>query len=129
MNYDRIIVELLNRVSILEEEVNKLKNNKLEDNNSSNNKEVSILDTFKDPNIRPTDRAVSYIKYKIETAKENNEEYVDIVALEVEHAIGTKMRSPLVCSAMRKDYGCEREVLVDTASHNSTTYTVRYFIK
>ena len=53
-----------------------------------------------------------------------NGEYVDIVELEVEHAIGTKMRSPLVCSAMRKDYGCRTEVLVDTASHNSTTHTV-----
>lgn len=136
MNYDRIILELLDRVAALEEEVKKLKGQAVADSKENAEKEFVRsykkdeidYEDLKNPNVSPTVRAVNYIRTRLLKGLEDKEEYVDIVALQVEHGIGTKMRSPLVCNAMRKDYGYEAEVIRDTPTHMSTTYTIRYYL-
>ena len=136
MNYDRIILELIDRVATLEDEVRKLKGQLEVDSKQKAEKEFIRsykkdeidYEDLKNPNVSPTIRAVNYIRTRILKGLENNDEYVDIVALQVEHGIGTKMRSPVVCNAMRKDYGYESEVIRDTPTHMSTTYTIRYYL-
>lgn len=128
MNYDRIIIELLDRVSKLEQEVTLLKNQKT---SHTEEPEINIVPDYYDSGVRGetyTDRACAVIERAIVKAKEAGKEYVDIVSNDLQHAIGLKNRIPLCCNAMRKVAEKYRtEVIRDTPSHNSSTYTIRYY--
>lgn len=128
MNYDRIIIELLDRVSKLEQEVNLLKNQKGLDVEES---ETKTVPDYYDSGVRGetyTDRACAVIERAIAKAKEEGKEYVDIVSNDLQRAIGLKNRLPLCCNAMRKvAKNYKIEVIRDTPSHNSSTYTIRYY--
>ena len=130
MNYDRIILELLDRVSKLEDEVKKLKgeNPKQEMHDESKDEETE-WNACANRRETYTDKACNVIYKKIEEANSKDEEYVDIVSNDLQHAIGLKNRIPLCCNAMRKvAQFYKTKVLVDTPSHNSSTYTIRYWV-
>ena len=113
MNYDRIILELLDRVASLEAEVKALKEGKPLNGDSPSQ----------------TDRAVNYIKESLVQAKEEGLPYLDLVCNDVHRAVGLKGRHAVVCNAMRKaGHEYRFEVLRDTPSHSSSTYTVRYYL-
>lgn len=137
MNYDRIILELLDRISVLEKEVAILKNNKaskpvdldglgLNENKinfTSDNKMMII------PKKSYTEEAIEYIESVIEKGIQEGRPYVIIVSNDVQKAIGLKNRIPLCCNAMRRTFeGRKVEIIVDTPSHNSSTYTAKYYL-
>jgi len=123
MNYDRIIIELLNRVTKLEEEVNKLKGNKQAPASSN---EQTLFSQSKPDSY--TGKICTLIEHSITKAKEEGKTYLDVVALDALHAVGLSgNRAPLCCNAMRKvGRNYRTQVLRDTKSHSSTTYTIRY---
>ena len=126
MNYDRIIIELLDRVAALEQEVEKLKGGWKEPFFSSN-EQTSAFPQLKSESY--TDRACGAIEKAIEVAKVEGKPYIDIVSLDIQHIVGGRDRSPSCCNAMRKvAKKYKTEVIKDTASHNSSTYTIRYFL-
>ena len=63
-----------------------------------------------------------------ESAKDEGRLYLDLVCLDIHRAFDFKNRHPLVCSAMRKVMGKKYRVRLDTKSHSSSTYTVRYYL-
>jgi hypothetical protein len=124
MNYDRVIIDLLDRVAKLEDEVRKLKG---ETDKITLNKDIS---NYGEKPKSYTQGVIDYLEALINKAKENGEDYIDIVSYELQKAVGLKNRIPLICNAMRKvmrDY--EYEILADTPSQNSSTFKVRFFTK
>lgn len=120
MNYDRIILELLDRVGKLEEEVKLLK---------GNNKSIPESLSLGDKPLSDTERAVLVIETAIKRAKEEGKEFIDVVSLDVQYAVGLKNRLPLCCNAMRKvATRYKSEILFETPSHNSSTYKMRYWV-
>ena len=125
MNYDRVILELLDRVSKLEEEVNILKKGGAQPQVTANN----TLGVY---GVKPeshTDRACAIIENAIAKAKEEGKDSIVVVSNDLQHAVGIKNRIPLCCNAMRKVAEKYRsEVVADTPSHNSSTYAIKYWI-
>lgn len=120
MNYDRIILELLDRVGKLEEEVKVLK---------THNKTIPGELSLGDKPLSDTERAVLVIENAINKAKEEGKEFIDVVSLDVQYAVGLKNRLPLCCNAMRKVASrYKSEILYETPSHNSSTYKMRYWV-
>ena len=72
------------------------------------------------------------IREVFETAEKNNSDYVDIIALELQKMGKPKFPEerfdvmPSICNAMRSVKAHGDEVIRDTKSHNSSTYTIRY---
>lgn len=127
MNYDRLIIEMLERISKLEEEVKNLKgetvlnNLKIEDESSTGKL------GFKPESY--TDKACQIIEAAIRDARQEGKSYVDVVSNDLQHAVGLKNRIPLCCNAMRKvSEKYKTEVIKDTPSHNSSTYTIRFYL-
>ena len=124
MNYDRVIIELLDRVAKLEDEVRKLKGKT--DGVTLN----SDLSKYGEKIKSYTQGVIDYLKALINKAEEDGEEHIDVVSYDLQKAVGLKNRIPLICNAMRKvmrEY--EFEILADTPSQNSSTFKVRFFMK
>ena len=124
MNYDRVIIELLDRVAKLEDELYKLKNNP---------ESVTLNTDISKYGEKPksyTRSVIDYLEALIKKAEDTNQDYIDVVSYDLQKAVGLKNRIPLICNAMRKvmrEY--EYEILADTPSHNSSTFKIRFFTK
>ena len=129
MEYDRIILELLDRVKKLEEEVKELKEGKNETAAASQNSNSS--DNFYGMKKESqTAKVVNYIYMVLKSEKEKGEESVVLVSNNLQRANGLKNRIPLVCNAMRTVMAkVQNEVVADTPSHNSSTYAVKFYLK
>jgi len=126
MNYDRVIVELLDRVAKLEDEVRKLKG-ETDTVTVTLNTDIS---KYGEKTKSYTQGVIDYLEALIKKAKEDGKEHLDVVSYDLQKAVGLKNRIPLICNAMRKvmrDY--EFEILADTPSQNSSTFKVRFFTK
>ncbi len=127
MNYERIMLELLERISKLEDEVRVLKGEKPFSISQNN-----VLNQDVELGSHPesyTDRACSIIENTIRKGRQEGKEYIDVVSNDLQHAVGLKNRIPLCCNAMRKVAEHYRtEVIKDTPSHNSSTYTIRFYL-
>ena len=124
MNYDRVIVELLDRVAKLEDEVRKLKG---ENDGVTLNLDIS---KYGEKPKSYTQGVIDYLEALINKAKEDDKEYIDVISYDLQKAVGLKNRIPLICNAMRKvmrQYAYE--ILADTPSQNSSTFKVRFFTK
>jgi hypothetical protein len=126
MNYDRVIVELLDRVAKLEDEVRKLKG-ETDTVTVTLNTDIS---KYGEKTKSYTQGVIDYLEALIKKAKEDGKEHLDVVSYDLQKAVGLKNRIPLICNAMRKvmrEY--EFEILADTPSQNSSTFKVRFFTK
>ena len=126
MNYDRVIVELLDRVAKLEDEVRKLKGETGEVTVTLN----TDISKYGEKTKSYTQGVIDYLEALIKKAKEDGKEHIDVVSYDLQKAVGLKNRIPLICNAMRKvmrEY--EFEILADTPSQNSSTFKVRFFTK
>ena len=131
MNYDRIILELLDRVAKLEEEVRNLKLQLKERAPLSEPRQIEINEgnrLYVPSSESYTDKVVNYIYSVLEKAHAEGKQYIELVSNDIQRAVGLKNRIPLVCNAMRKTFNNNTEVVRDTPSHNSSTYTVRYWL-
>ena len=126
MNYDRVIVELLDRVAKIEDEVRKLKG-ETDTVTVTLNTDIS---KYGEKTKSYTQGVIDYLEALIKKAKEDGKEHLDVVSYDLQKAVGLKNRIPLICNAMRKvmrEY--EFEILADTPSQNSSTFKVRFFTK
>ena len=118
MDYDKIIVELLSRIEVLEEKVSDLEASAAPNAPTATTEEKTST----------TDRIRSYLSMQFETAKTEGKKYIDIVANDVQKALHLKNRARSVCNAMYQIMREGDEILRTTPSGFSTTVTVRYYL-
>lgn len=112
MEYEKIILELLGRIKILEEQVAEL----VEDKKKS---EVGYMTT---ENIR------EYIMEEKSKAKSEGKKCIVLVARDIHKNLNLKSRFPMVCNAMRQCMGCEDEILFQPPKGNSSTLEIKYIL-
>ena len=125
MEYDRIILELLDRVRRLEDKAKELKG---KETNISTSQSIENVDNFYGMKRESyTERVVNYMHKVLKSEKEK--ESVILVSNNLQRASGIKNRIHLVCNTMRHVVRkVKNEVVVDTLGDNSSTYTVRFYL-
>ncbi len=118
MEEKELIENLLKRVEMLEEKVKELENKNLD-----KDKEVVKI---KPERGTYTKLVIDYINQRIEDAKKEGKNYVELSALEIQKAVRLKNRIPLVCKAMRKCMDRNSVIMHKTPSMQSSTLTIRY---
>ena len=114
MNYDKIILELLDRIKVLEEQVNDLME-------KERKKERGI-------NKISTREIRDYIEECKNAARNNGESFLILVAGDIHREKKLKSSMPMVCNAMRQCMGTEDIVLFETASGYSSTLKIKYML-
>ena len=112
MEYEKIILDLLMRVKILEEKVELLSGEK----NANNQKQAG------------TAEIKAYIMGLKEEASHQGITHITLKANDIHKAMGLKSRMPAVCNAMKQSMGPRDIVLHETASGFSSTYEIKYFV-
>ena len=112
MEYDKIIMDILNRICLLEEEVKNLKGEKNE-----MKKKIGTIDIK------------NYIDALKQEAKNNGIAYIELISNEVHKALNLQNRMPIVCNAMRQSMSDKDIILHQTASGQSSTLKIRYILK
>ena len=113
MNYEKIIVELLGRIQLLEEQVTMLMNER--------NRE-----TVQDTEKVTTEDIRLYIANLKKSAKEAGKSFVILKSGDIHKAMQLKSAMPQVCNAMRQSMGEGDVILHTTPSGNSSTIEIRY---
>lgn len=118
MNYDKIILELLDRIKTLEEKVEALE------------AQLADADAPKgaEEKVNLTGRAREYITFRKQEAKLAGDAAVVLVCNDIQKALGVINRTPSICSAM---YACMTEgdeVLFAPPSGKSTTVKIKYYV-
>ena len=122
MNYEKIIVELLSRIQVLEEKVELLMSGRDDAEYSKRNPKSSGAAKVSTKDIR------DYIESRKSEAKSAGEEYIVLRASDIHRINRLKNAMPLVCNAMRQ---CMREgdiVLHQTPSGYSSSLEIKYFV-
>ena len=115
MDYERIIVELLNRIQILEEKVDILTKQHLRN-------EEKVGDRMTTDDIR------EYIQQLKRTAKSNGKSFLVLRSGNIHKDLNLKNAMPQVCNAMRQAMNTDDVVLHTTPSGNSSTIEIQYKI-
>lgn len=121
MNYDRIILEMLERIQTLEEEMKILKNSKenLEER----------CDGINVPSTKGQTKMVrKYIQSLKSDAKERGLDNIVLVANDIHKSLNLKNRMPIICNAMKQCMGDYDEIAHETPSGYSSTFSVKYYI-
>ena len=136
MNYDKIILELLDRIKTLEEKVAKLEgsvpekpgwlNDKTEE---SDHKNRTVRFDYVGENISLTDLARKYIQDRKIDARNNGETELVLLANDIQKALRVSNRTPCICQAMYDQMEDDDEILFAPPSGKSTTVRVKYYIK
>ena len=113
MNYEKVIVELLVRIQVLEEQVAMLIEEKKQDLKCETNK-VSTGDIRK------------YIVGLKITAKEEGKKIIVLKSGDIHRDLGLKNALPQVCNAMRQTMNEGDVVIHTTPSGNSSTIEIQY---
>ena len=114
MNYDKIILELLDRIKVLEEQ-DKILMEKDQEKTTSINK-ISTGD------IR------DYINERKMVARDGGKCSIVLVAGEIHREMKLKSAMPMVCNAMRQCMNTKDRVLYETASGYSSTLKIEYIL-
>ena len=115
MNYEKIIIELLGRIQVLEEQMATLLNAQ---NTEADDKESKI--TTKD--IR------DHIAILKEEARAKGQHTLVLVSGELHKELNLKSRMPIVCNAMRQSMQTGDMILHTTPSGNSSTIEIEYHL-
>ena len=115
MNYEKIIVELLGRIQVLEEQVAMLMQEK---------DQVSKQET----NKITTDDIRQYILELKRTAEANGKNFIVLKSGDIHKDLNLKSRMPQVCNAMRQSMNEADIVLHTTPSGNSSTIEIKYYV-
>ena len=121
MNYDRIILELMERIKILEEKVAILENCREADAKQKGEQAAPAKANL-------TADARAYIVMRKDLAKQEGLSELVLVCNDIQKALGASNRAPAICTAM---YDCMTdgdEVVFAPPSGKSTTVTVKYYI-
>ena len=115
MNYEKIILELLARIQVLEEQMASLLN-------ADNENEEKNLNKLSTDGIR------QYISELKLLAKENGENSIVLKSGDIHKALKLKSAMPQVCNAMRQSMNEGDVVIHTTPSGNSSTIEIKYNI-
>lgn len=115
MNYEKIIIELLGRIQVLEEQVTILMNEK----NKTAEQEVNKITT---EDIR------QYITELKISAKKMGKDSITLKSGDIHKDLSLKNAMPQVCNAMRQSMNEGDIVLHTTPSGNSSTIEIQYKI-
>ena len=113
MNYEKIIVELLGRIQMLEEQVAML----IEQQKAATEKAGDKVTT---ENIR------QYIIQLKKNAKANDKYVLVLTARDIHGDLSLKSRYPMVCNAMRDCMGDNDIILFQPPKGNSSTLKIEY---
>lgn len=119
MNYERIILELLERIQILEEKVAALEQNDTctTATNQAPEKESLVA------------RAKEYINKEKQQAKQAGLSEIILVCNDIQKSLGISNRTPSICTAMYDCMSANDEVLFAPPSGKSTTVKIKYYIR
>lgn len=113
MNYEKTILELLERIQILEEQVSKLTSYQ----ESAKERETNKMNT----------KAIkAYIEEQKCIAKESGKTELILRSGDVHNDLGLKQRHPQVCNAMRQCMNNADVVLYQPPKGNGTTLQISY---
>lgn len=113
MEYEKTLLELMERVAVLEEKVAVLEGN-------------AVTKGDKPARGTYTEMVTDYIKNEIEKAKANGLHSVTLTSGGVQRDVGLKNRLPLVCNAMRKCMDDNSEIIYETPSGQSSTLAIKW---
>lgn len=112
MNYDKIILELMDRLKITEEKVKKLE-----------------VYCFGNKNIiNLTDEVRNYIRSAKEMAKSNGDKFIVLVCNDIQKVFGVTNRARSICMAMYDCMNDKDEILFAPPSKTSTTVKIKYYL-
>ena len=115
MNYEKIIVELLGRIQVLEEQVAML----MQEKNQLTEQEVNKI---------TTDDIRQHILKLKKIAKEERKSFIVLKSGDIHKELNLKSAMPQVCNAMRQSMNEGDIVLHTTPSGNSSTIEIQYNI-
>lgn len=121
MNYESIILELLDRIKVLEIKVAELEKNGQDTPTIHHKATNKIMKSY-------TQQARDYINERKAEARQNGLSEIVLVCNDIQQALGLINRAPLVCNAM---YQCMKdgdEILHPTPSGKSTTIKIKYYV-
>ena len=113
MNYEKIIVELLGRIQVLEERVAML----MQEKNQASEQEANRI---------TTDDIRQHILELKKTAKNAGKSFIILKSGDIHKALNLTSRMPQVCNAMRQSMNEGDIVLHTTPSGNSSTIEIQY---
>lgn len=120
MNYERIILEMMERIQVLEEKVAKLENG-----NCAAQKEPQISAHEK---RSLGSRAKEFILAQKKQAKEAGFSEIILVCNDIQKVLGVVNRAPAICQAMYECMCPGDEVLYKPNSGMSTAVKIRYYL-
>ena len=115
MNYEKIIIELLSRIQILEEQVASL----IEEKNRTS---PAISNKITTDDIR------QYINEQKLYAKNEGKEFIILKSGDIHRELNLKSALPQVCNAMRQSMRDDDMVIHTTPSGNSSTIEIKYIV-
>ena len=115
MNYEKVMIELLSRIQVLEEQVAELMNQK-ETTAKKGEDKMSTLQ------IREFIEAVK------EKAKGEGKTSIALISGEIHKELGLKSSMPMVCNAMRQCMQAGDVVLHTTPKGQSSTIEIEYYL-
>ena len=115
MNYEKIILELLGRIQVLEEQIAMLMNAKTQALEEETNK-IS------------TDDIRQYILELKKAAKDAGKSFIVLKSGDIHKELKLKSAMPQVCNAMRQSMNEGDIVLHTTPSGNSSTIEIQYYV-
>lgn len=134
MNYDSIILELMQRIQKLEKRVRQLeeKNTENSDEILPTNNHLSIQSQYVIPSqkkVSKMDQIRDYLEALFRNAKAAGESELTLRAGDIEKAVGLSNRIVMVINAMHEYQEKYRnEILSTTNSGYSTTVVIKYFL-
>lgn len=118
MNYEKVILEMLERIKALEEKVEILSDESGTKNGGfTGNRKVTM-----------TQRAKNYIESQKSKAKENGEKEIVLLCNDIQKALNITNRPTIVCRAMYECMGEKDEVISAPPSGCSTTVKIKYYL-
>ena len=115
MNYEKIIVELLGRIQVLEEQVAELMKDKTQSNDTASSKIT-------------TDDIRQYIANLKKSAKAMGKDFIVLRSGDIHKELNLKSSLPQVCNAMRQSMIDGDVVIHTTPSGNSSTIEIKYYV-
>lgn len=113
MEYEKTLLDLIERVTKLEQIVDELKGENM------NKESKPARGTY-------TDMVIDYIKNQIIKAKEQGLNNITLTSGDIQKDVGLKNRLPLVCNAMRKCMNDKSKIIFETPSGQSSTLTIKW---
>ncbi len=122
MNYERIILELLERIQILEEKVAVLENGAVTASTSGAVEESG-------EKLSLTARAKACILAEKERARQEGRTEIVLLCNDIQKQMGVVNRAPAVCTAMYECMGKNDVVLYAPSSGKSTAVKIKYYVR